>query len=108
MSLISRLFRPKKAKTAIQTGGFELLQRFTSADWDKAQKLSQYEKSMYVFACVNKIAEKVAETQFKLCQIKNSRGDVKEIINHPALDLLYNANPFQTRGEFLRITMIKP
>lgn len=82
------------------------MQRFTSADWDKTQKLSQFEKSMYVFACVNKIAEKVAETKFKLCQIKNSRGDIKEIINHPALDLLYNANPFQTRGEFLRITMI--
>jgi len=68
--------------------------------------LEQYEKSLYVFACVYKIAEKVSSIDLDLYQIMNSKGDVREIQNHPALDLLHKPNPFQTKSEFLKITMI--
>jgi len=103
-SKITNLFRKKDA--GVQYGGFELLQRLTAGGWSKTKMLESYEKSLYVFACVSKIAEKIAATDFNLYQILNSQGDTKEIINHPAVDLLYKVNPFQTKNEFLKITEI--
>lgn len=106
MGLITKIKRVFKAKTIVQYGGLELLSRLTSGTWSKGKMLEQYEKSLYVFACVYKIAEKVASTDFDLYQILNSKGDVREIQNHPALDLIHKVNPFQTKAEFLKITMI--
>ena len=106
MGLITKIKRAFKTKTAIQYGGFELLSRLTSGAWSKGKMLEQYEKSLYVFACTYKIAEKVSSIDLDLFQILNSKGDVREIQNHPALDLLYKVNPFQTKSEFLKITMI--
>jgi len=62
--------------------------------------LETYSKSLYVYACVSKIAEKVASIPVKLFMIKNSKGDVEEIFSHPLLDLIYRPNPFQTKSEF--------
>lgn len=68
--------------------------------------MATYRKSLYVFACISKIAEKVASTEFKMYRVMNSNGDVKEVNTHPALDLLYKPNPYQTRMEFLEISEI--
>jgi HK97 family phage portal protein len=62
--------------------------------------LETYGKSLYVYACVSKIAEKVASIPVKLFSVRNSKGDVVEIFNHPLLDLIYRPNPFQTKSEF--------
>lgn len=62
--------------------------------------LETYGKSLYVYACVSKIAEKVASIPVKLFMLKNSQGDVVEIFSHPLLDLIYRPNPFQTKSEF--------
>lgn len=105
MRLIQKIKKAFKRKS-VEYGGFELLNRITSGAWSKTKMLEQYEKSLYVFACVYKIAEKVASSDINLYQILNSKGDTKEIINHPALDLLHKVNPFQTKSEFLKITMI--
>lgn len=43
--------------------------------------LDAYEVSFLVYACVTKIAQKVATTQFKL--YKTNNGKVSEIQNHP-------------------------
>lgn len=107
MGFINKLVKTFKKKTFVEYGGFELLSRLTGGTgWDKGKMLRQYEKSLYVFSCVKKIAEKVSSTDLKLYQILNSRGDTTEILSHPALDLLYRVNPFQTKSEFLKITMI--
>lgn len=105
MSIFKKLFKPAEAK-AVVTSGFDLLAKLTGTEWTRTNLLKSYEKSLYVFACVSKIAEKVAATDFQMFQIINSAGDTKEIMNHPALDLLYRVNPFQTKAELFQITVI--
>jgi len=80
-----------------------ILKRLIGADWNEINYLESYSKSLYVFACISKIAEKVGSTEFTLNKIINSQGDTKEVFLHPALDLLYKVNPFQTKSEFLEI-----
>lgn len=87
-------------------GGFELLSRLVAPELRKKNFLEQYGKSLYVFACINKIATKVAATEFEFFKILNSKGETKEIETHPALDLIYKVNPFQTKTEFLETTII--
>jgi len=106
MGIITKITNAFKKKTIVQYGGFDVLSRLTSGAWSKTKMLEQYEKSLYVFACVYKIAEKVSSIDLDLYQIINSKGDIREIQNHLALDLLHRPNPFQTKTEFLKITMI--
>jgi len=61
----------------------------------------QYEKSLYVYACVKKIAQKVSAVDYTLLKVVNSNGDTKEVKSHPILDLLYSPNPNQTKKEFV-------
>lgn len=67
---------------------------------------SQYSKSLYVFAAINKIASKTADIDFKLARILNNNGETDEVLLHPILDLLAKFNPFQTKSEFLKTTLI--
>ena len=90
----------------IPTGGMELLRRLSGGTYGQTELMSQYSKSLYVFACISKIASKVAAQSLKMYRVKNSKGDIQEIKSHPALDLLYKFNPFQTKTEFLETTMI--
>lgn len=84
----------------------ELYKQIGGGGWNSTKYLQAYEKSLYLYACVNKIAQKVASNRFKMLQIINSKGETKEIYSHPVLDLLYKPNPFQTKEEFLETTMI--
>ena len=99
-------FRQKDNGEVEVTGGLEILSKLTTADLSKSTMLEKYRKSLYVFACINKIAMKVASVPIEMYKIKNSHGDLEEIKTHPALDLLYQVNPFQTKTEFMEITMI--
>lgn len=105
MNIIKKLFSTLKEK-AVSSGGFEILQKLTSSEFNRKNYLEQYGKSLYVTACISKIAEKVASTDWELYQVLNSKGDTKEIEYHPILDLLYKPNPFQTKTEFLETTII--
>ena len=105
MAFWDKLFQNKKVKSTI-SGGFDLLKRLVTPELNKTGMLEYYGKSLYVFACVSKISEKVASVDWTMFRILNSAGDVKEIKTHPALDLLYKLNPFQTKAEFLETTMI--
>lgn len=68
--------------------------------------LDAYETSHLVNACVRKIAEKVANTKFKLYKVSGRPGmeKVKEVVNHPLLDLLAQVNPFTTQFEMMDMT----
>lgn len=105
---LGSLLKTKSIADPLTTyGGFEVLSRLTgNENWGKGKQLMQYEKSLYVFACVDKISEKVSTVPLHLYLIQNSKGDTTEIMNHPSLDLLYKPNPFQTKAEFLKITTI--
>lgn len=78
----------------------------SSGTWGNSALMQQYEKSLYTFAAINKIAQKVSAIDLKLFEITNSKGEVKEHASHEILDLLYRPNPFQTRSEFWKITTI--
>ncbi len=88
-------------------GGQDLLTTFLSdSAWSSGKHLTTYKKSLYVFACVSKIAQKVASTEFQLFRIKNLQGDKEQVFVHPVLDLMYKPNPFQTKAQFFKLYMI--
>lgn len=107
MKWYNKLFDSFKVK-GFTTGGLEVVQRLFGGQgtWTKTKQLATYTKSLYVYACVRKIAEKVGSQDIRLFKVINSRGDTVELFDHPALDLLYRVNPFQTKSEFLEITEI--
>lgn len=106
MDIFKKIFSNLKQKTAIITGGFDILKKMNVTELNNTSYLEQYGKSLYVTACISKIAEKVASTELELYQVLNSRGDTKEIQVSPILDLLYKPNPFQTKTEFWETTVI--
>jgi len=55
----------------------------------------------WVYACVSAIAEEIANVDFKLMQMTN--GEIVELEEGDALDLLYKVNPFQTKADFLKL-----
>jgi len=103
MGFIDKLFGGRKIKFV---GLQELARVFGGGAWATSKLIHQYEKSLYVFAAINKIAQKISAIDLKLFQIVNSKGEVQDIPSHEVLDLLYRPNPFQTRSEFWKITTI--
>ena len=79
---------------------------FSDGSWGKTKQLQAYQKSLYVFRCVKKIAQKTASVDWELFKIRNRVGDTVQIFVHEALDLLYRPNPFQTKSEFFEKYMI--
>lgn len=106
MSWLTKLGIGKKKDVISGPLTLEVFNRLISPEFNSGEMIGSYTKSLYVFACVSKIAEKVASVELKLFKILNSKGDTKEILTHPLLDLLYKVNPFQTKTEFLETTMI--
>lgn len=109
MNPITKFFKGlwTNAKQKAGLVGIDALARiFNTGEWGSHKFLKTYEKSLYVYACVSKIAEKVSSTRFQLFQILNSKGDIKELIVHPVLDLINKPNPFQTKTQFLQTTII--
>src|ERR1051325_9495328 len=93
MGLFDRIFGKRKSIRLRDIGRY-----FNSTGtWGSNNFLDQYGKSLYVFAAVNKIAQKVSSIDLKLFEIINSKGEIKEHPSHEVLDLLYRVNPFQTR-----------
>lgn len=89
------------------TGGFDVFRNMFWEDGVSQKKnLSTYSKSLYVYACVTKIAQKTASIDWELFRIKNKAGDKEQVFVSPVLDLLYRPNPWQTKGEFFEKYMI--
>lgn len=107
MKWYQKLFNSIREKS-VTVGGLEVVQRLFggAGTWSKTKQLATYTQSLYVYACVRKIAEKVGAQDIQLFKVVNSRGDTIELFDHPALDLLYRVNPFQTKSEFLEMTEI--
>lgn len=103
---VAGVFRRKEYGSSEVTGGLELLSKLVSPELSKTTLIEKYKKSLYVFACVNKIALKASSVPINLYRVMNSKGEMKEVETHPILDLLYKVNPFQTKSEFLEITFI--
>lgn len=107
MGILQNIFGKKKDFGSISTpGGLEILSKLIAPELSKTGMLETYRKSLYVFACINKIATKTASIDFEMYKVTNSKGEMIEIKMHPLLDLLYKPNPFQTKAEFMETTII--
>jgi len=108
MGLIANIKNMFKTKSARYLSGsdFGVIKRLFGQEWTDTSYLEAYGKSLYVYACVSKIAEKVASTDFKLYKIINKEGDTEEVKSHEALDLMYKWNPFYTKEEAMETDVI--
>lgn len=83
-----------------------LIGRLQGQEYSEREYLETYGKSLYVYACVSRIAEKVASTEFNLYKIINKEGETEKVHTHPVLDLLYKWNPFFTKEEGIETDII--
>ena len=106
-NIIQRIFNKIGGKFIIKAFfGMSGLPRLTGKEWSEEKYLKTYDTSVYVFSCVKKIAEKVGDIEFKLFRIKNSKGDLEQILVHPLLDLLHHPNPYNSKTSFIKLKQI--
>ena len=101
---ILKLLGLKRSTSSREKSSYTLSQLFEryGEDLDNARTFyPQYEKSLYTYACVKKIGQKVSSVDYTLLKVINADGDTKEVKSHPILDLLYSPNPSQTKKEFI-------
>jgi len=99
---IINFFQTKSYLSSGQTLSYgDMIQKPTNKDY-----LDAFEVSFLVHACVTKIAEKLANTEFKLYRVRGTAGKekIKEVVSHPLLDLLAQVNPFTTKFTMLDLT----
>jgi len=82
------------------------LPTLTAGEWSEEKYLETYDKSLDVFACVKKISAKIASIEYKLFRIKNSKGELEQILAHPLLDLLANPSPFVSKAKLIKLKEI--
>lgn len=97
--LFKAFFRTKAAPTSVVTfgNGFESV-----AD---INNLRAYRESLYLYIGVSMIAKRVAGIPLELYKIKNKKGDVAEVFDHPLLELLHNPNDLQSPREFMELSI---
>lgn len=107
MNIFKKFSKNKKSSKVIKEyTGLIGLPRLASGEWTEGKFLQAYDKSVYVFACIRKIAETVSRIEFKLFRIKNSKGEIEQILSHPLLDLLENPNPYHSKTKFIKLQQI--
>lgn len=67
--------------------------------------LTSYKNSLYLYIGVSMIAKRVAGIPLELYKIKNKKGDVTEVFDHPLLALLNTPNSLQTGREFMELSI---
>ncbi|MBA4306986.1 MAG: phage portal protein [Sphingopyxis sp.] len=67
--------------------------------------LNSYKDSLYLYIGVSMIMKRVAGIPLELYKIKNRKGDVTEVFDHPLLDVLSNPNSFQSAREFWELSV---
>lgn len=67
--------------------------------------LNSYKDSLYLYIGVSMIMKRVAGIPFELYKIKNKKGDVAEVFDHPLLQLLNTPNAFQSGREFMELSV---
>ncbi|GEM_PF-4839850 len=70
-----------------------------------SNNLNSYKDSLYLYIGVSMIMKRVAGIPLELYKIKNKKGDVAEVFDHPLLDVLNNPNSFQSAREFWELSV---
>lgn len=102
MSIISRFLKGKDKSASLITSvtygaGFD-----TTSDTDN---LSLYKKSLHLYTGVSMVCRRTAGIPLELYRIKNKKGDVVEVLDHPILALLGKPNSLQTAREFMEMSI---
>lgn len=99
---LRRLFKLKTKSISLING----LTGFTGFDNSTdINNLNSYKDSLYLYIGVSMIAKRAAGIPLELYKIKNKRGDVTEVFDHPLLSLLSKPNALQTQREFMEISI---
>lgn len=69
------------------------------------KNLNSYKESLYLYIGVSMIAKRVSGIPLELYKIKNKKGDVAEVFDHPLLALLSNPNSTQSSREFMELSV---
>lgn len=102
MGIFKRLFKGKVKSSPLINGTLS----FTGFDHSSDIKaLSGYKDSLYLYIGVSMIAKRVAGIPLELYRIKNKRGDVVEVLDHPLLSLLAKPNQLQTSRQFMEMSV---
>lgn len=82
----------------------DALDVYSGASNRRLMKASEYLKAAvgWIYGCVSVIADEVAMIDLKLC--KDVNGEVVEVDDHEALDVLYKPNNAMTRYDFIQLT----
>ena len=103
---IKNIFGGKKAQSSTKRKnptGYEVASygEYALSTGSKANYLEAMKG--WVFACVNAISDEVGSIQLKLYK-KESNGDIVEVTDHKALDVLYKVNNFTTKFDHFWLT----
>jgi HK97 family phage portal protein len=102
MNPLRRLFQSKTKSVTMLTG----INTFTGFDNSTdINNLTSYKNSLYLYIGVSMIAKRVAGIPLELYKIKNKKGDVTEVFDHPLLALLNTPNSLQTGREFMELSI---
>lgn len=96
----NKLFGGVQSEEKDASAVFDNVQRYFNTFQLDGNNLDEYNKSLYVFAAVSKIAQNIASCDLQLYEIVNTDGEREQVKNHEALDKLYSPNPFETKTEF--------
>lgn len=95
---------PKAQEKQVTIVGTELFSGFENTK--DTNNIKAYRDSLYFYIAVSKIAKRAAGVPLNLYKIKNKRGDVTEVLDHPLLALLARPNERQTAREFRELSAI--
>lgn len=100
---LRKFFRRKEKSLSLLTG----ITSFSGFDSNvDIYNLDSYKKSLYLYIGVSMIAKRAAGVELELYKIKNRKGDVTEVYDHPLLALLASPNSLQTQREFMELSYI--
>lgn len=68
------------------------------------KNLNTYSDSLYLYIGVSMVSKRVSGIPLELYKIKNKKGDVAEVFEHPLLALLAKPNATQTAREFIELS----
>lgn len=94
MNIFDRIFKEKVKLKSLST--YFGLSRNGKLNWNTTECLEAYEINSYVFACIDKRAEKVGSIEFKL-----ERND-EEVEKDAIINLLYKPNDYQVKEQFFK------
>lgn len=99
---------PNLLKKLFKTKSISIIGSTTFTGFDHSSdihNLNSYKDSLYLYIGVSMIAKRAAGIPLELYKIKNKKGDVAEVFDHPLLAMFATPNSIQTQREFWELSL---